>query len=598
MCLFALRARSVVSAFVLLFPFCLFVGGTYQIHGQAVGPKAKAPASASDSIPLTGESDVHGNVTVEAGLLPYSVSRRIFGKEIAKHYAIVQLVISNHDAGDAMIIQSVFLDYTHWLFSGSFAAFAPPPSSVDGLTPFQASNLPYQVASTEARLVRSDLQDAQQWTARNWTVRTAVLVGATAVGYQFLFGQDFARGSNAFSGALIPGLQQLWPDNLQTQINHISDFGFGTNHVIPKNSSDVVVAFFPLDRFLTPDLQDVFRRAPSAFFNPSEMLLDSTYSTVLLNMLRRAGALSHDVVPERPKHCWNKAPGRCWVLTDDQTGNNKADAKRVSDAIMRYEQFRLSHSTPADISKRADADSKRVDDMADACKAAPTDNPPTNFNSNDCLILTLLDKVSLNKIRVVASGIMTVDTRKVPSTITAIQFASEPTAASTWEGPATTGSQAPQHTATLLGTFLAGGTPALAATDKDDKVLSEPPLAMLTVDYLRSDDNHLAFTYTLPAKVPPGTKLSFIVSKRAKDATQVQSGPLLYQVQYSETATPTDTSGKDKAGKAAPVSATAGTPETGGTTKGAASAAQTVKPAPAHKKGNGKQQPSSLPSPK
>jgi hypothetical protein len=230
-----------------------------RMNGQVAPQTSVAPVvDPSKAVPLVGVSDVHGNVTVEASLLPYSVSRRIFGTEIAKHYAIVQLVISNHDAGDAMIIQSVFLDYTHWLFSGSFAALGAPESPGDGLTPSQASNLPYQVASTEARLVRSELQDAQQWTARNWTVRSAVLVGTTAVGYQFLFGQNFAQGANAFNGALIPGLQQLWPDNLQAQINHISDFGFGTNQVIPKNSSAAVVAFFPLDRFLTPDLQQVF----------------------------------------------------------------------------------------------------------------------------------------------------------------------------------------------------------------------------------------------------------------------------------------------------------------------------------------------------
>ena len=50
------------------------------------------------------------------------MSRRIFGTEIAKHYAVIQLVISNHDQGDALIVRSVILDYSHWLFSGTFAA--------------------------------------------------------------------------------------------------------------------------------------------------------------------------------------------------------------------------------------------------------------------------------------------------------------------------------------------------------------------------------------------------------------------------------------------------------------------------------------------
>lgn len=511
----------------------------------AAAPGGSGIADPSQTILISATTDVaNKNVTVDASLLPYSVSRRIFGTEIAKHYAVIQLVISNHDSGDAMIMQSVFLDYSHWLFSGTFAAFGPALKQPENLAPGQTSNSPFQVASTESRLVRAELQDAQQWTARNWTVRSAVLIGATAVAYQFPFGQAFAQGSNAFSGVMIPGLQAMWPDNVQAQINHISDFGFGTNHVIPKNSSDVVVAFFPLDRFLTPDLQEIFRKAPSAYFNPSEMLTDKTYQVKLLNLLRMAGALGTDVSPEKVKK----------QGANDQT-NNKSDAKIVATAIQHYEQFRLAHAFTLPGVDRANADGQRARDLAQTCGVVL--NPPSNaaqtLTPQECLLLTLLNGVSLNNIRVVASG-MAVDTSKIPATLTALEFESDPKKPETWV--VSTKAQ----TATLVGTFLSGAQPVVTATGTDGKAVTGPVFGDLTVGSLKSDDNRLVFTYTVPTKIETGTELSFTVVKKAKDGSQVQSAPLPYPVTYTDAAS--DNAGSD-AGKGAGGAAAGPTPASG-----------------------------------
>lgn len=510
--------RAAVSVALSLGSMAAFgAPGQHKPAPEAPGPAAggKGIADPSQTIAISATTDVvNKNVTVDASLLPYSVSRRIFGTEIAKHYAVIQLVISNHDSGDAMIVQSVFLDYSQWLFSGTFAALGPSLKQADGLGPQQTSNSPFQVSSTESRLVRAELQDAQQWTARNWTVRSAVLIGATAVAYQFPFGQAFAQGSNAFSGVMVPGLQAMWPDNVQAQINHISDFGFGTNHVIPKNSSDVVVAFFPLDRFLTPELQEIFRKAPSAYFNPSEMLIDKTYQVKLLNLLRMAGALETDVSPEKVKK----------QGTNDQT-NNKGDAKIVTTAIQHYEQFRLAHAFTLPGVDRAEANGQRARDLAQACGVvlSPPSNAAPTLTPKDCLLLTLLNAVSLNNIRVVASGIMAVDTSRIPATLTAVELASDANKPETWA--VTTKAQ----TATLVGTFLSGAQPVVTAT-KDGTAVTGPVFETLTVDALRSDDNRLVFTYTVPAKIDAKTQLLISVVKKSKDGSQAQSAPLLYAV--------------------------------------------------------------------
>jgi hypothetical protein len=153
---------------------------------------------AVDGIPIPAVSDVESSVSVDAVLLPSSTARRIFGKAISDNYAIVQLTISNHNQDAAMILQTAFLDYSHWLFSNNFQAPLQRSSAI-ATTTFQKANNPSQVASTEARLVRSDLQDAQYWTARNAFIRAVTAIGTVASGYQFLAtDKDYISGISAF----------------------------------------------------------------------------------------------------------------------------------------------------------------------------------------------------------------------------------------------------------------------------------------------------------------------------------------------------------------------------------------------------------------
>src|SRR5258708_39603091 len=64
-------------------------------------------------------------------------------------------------------------------------------------------------------------------------------------------------------------------------MNRISDLGFRVDKIVPKESSDIVVAFFPLDRFLTAGLKDLFLKQPALFFSPYAMVLDPKARNVL-----------------------------------------------------------------------------------------------------------------------------------------------------------------------------------------------------------------------------------------------------------------------------------------------------------------------------
>lgn len=88
-----------------------------------IPPVNQPPRSAADNAPLPppkagdgsaklGVSTVSSSLSVDAVLLPRDVTRRIFGNEIAKNFAIVQMTISNRSTTGAFILHSVLLDYS------------------------------------------------------------------------------------------------------------------------------------------------------------------------------------------------------------------------------------------------------------------------------------------------------------------------------------------------------------------------------------------------------------------------------------------------------------------------------------------------------
>ena len=131
------------------------------------------------------------------------------------------------------------------------------------------------------------------WTTRNWVIRSLQAAGSIASGYQFAFSErGIARGIASFNGQVVPAAQLLWPDGTINQLNRISDFGFQTNKLVPQESADVLVAFFPIDRFLTPGLKKIFLKSPAAFFVPGAMLADpKVKEKITSNMSQRAAAM-------------------------------------------------------------------------------------------------------------------------------------------------------------------------------------------------------------------------------------------------------------------------------------------------------------------
>jgi hypothetical protein len=458
-------------------------------------PAAKtiAQTASKDGIPLTTLSDLSGSVSVEGVLLPYKVAKRTFGKEVAEKYAVVSLIISNRDQKQGLILHSIFLDYSRWLFSGIFAGMTD--SAKISTETWQQQSNPSQVASAEVRTVRTDFQDAQLWSTRSWVIHIATAIGTTAATLSYATGNDlFAPSVAAFNGAVVPALSLIWPDNSQTQLNLMNDIGFRTNRVIPSKSSDVVIAFFPLERFLTPTLQSIYKTAPAAFFNPSELIFDKSGRSgvgKLLREIEQTGLIAPTDCPGGSVKGAEKKSVQCTLV------------RSVLNYEQAYEQAKLS--------------------VAPGQRANPCAKPKDfGLDSGDCTNVDLLNRMSLNTIRLVVGGVMTVDASSVPATISSVKVANE-TLSATWKS-------GQKLSGILTGSILSGGTISITGTNPAGKVL-DSALANLLADQTTASDTNLPFTATVGSSdIAPGSKLSFVVTKTAKDKSTTASSPFLYIV--------------------------------------------------------------------
>jgi len=333
-------------------------------------PEAKSGATlqnaAQKGLPLTATSNVSDVTAIQAVLIPASLARRVFGREVSENYAVVELIISNQDPKAALVIHGIFLDYSLWTLGN-------PANSNQGSSPrldaTQTANIGTQVASIESRLVRGEMIDAQQWSLRNWTIRSLTALGAVAAGFEFPFSGDVAKGIASFNGIVVPGASTLWPDGAVNQINRISDFGFQSNKMIPKQGSDILVAFFPINRFLTPSFRKQFLANPAGLFLPMEMIADPQ---------------SKDFVKL------------------------------------------LEHLFDAGSAENLDSFRKKALQVMLAASCNPNDQSP------DCKLQGFLNSLSLSNLRVVLEGVMTVDVASVPATIYSVDFDSGNSDSSIW----------------------------------------------------------------------------------------------------------------------------------------------------------------------
>src|SRR5215469_5428312 len=91
------------------------------VYAQPAAPTASnsnAIDQTKNGFPLPTDLPVSANVTAQAVLLPPKVVERIFGKEIALSYAVIEVNVANKSRDAAFILHGLFLDYREWALSG------------------------------------------------------------------------------------------------------------------------------------------------------------------------------------------------------------------------------------------------------------------------------------------------------------------------------------------------------------------------------------------------------------------------------------------------------------------------------------------------
>src|SRR5450755_788551 len=84
---------------------------------------AMLDTAAKEGVEVPAKSTVKDSVGVTAVLLTQPAVRRLFGKEIAKTYAVVQLTVSNRSADAAFVVHSSYIDTSQRALGGGTRGF-------------------------------------------------------------------------------------------------------------------------------------------------------------------------------------------------------------------------------------------------------------------------------------------------------------------------------------------------------------------------------------------------------------------------------------------------------------------------------------------
>jgi hypothetical protein len=446
--------------------------------------KATLTQAAKQGQVLPSDLTVNANVTIQAVLIPYRVAKHVFGKEIAKNYAVIEVNINNKSPDASLIIQGAFLDYTDWALSGSVKGSIICAQTSQGA--YQTCSQPNQVSSEEYRVARGELLDAQTWTWRNGTVRLLTLVGSIASGYSFaLSNKDIIKGISEFGSTVVPGVSTFWPDQTVDQLNRISDFGYKTNKVISRQSSDIIVCFFPIDRFLTAGFKKLFLDSPAVFFSPFQMVVDSSLEKNLDELMQSAFGVPPEKLDDTVRELKRAFPCYVYLTQREPSATSELDAK---------------------------LDAK----MQQACLA----NGTATIDPQILAALELVRKVSLNTTRVVIDGVMTVESTTLAGKIESVVFDGEDTNAALW-------TKVGELKATIKGSYLTSGAPKI----QEATSLGITDTAALTAG---SNDETLPISLKTTKAIPNGQKLTFLVEKQQKgsngEQTTLDSAPFVYTV--------------------------------------------------------------------
>jgi hypothetical protein len=440
---------------------------------MAAAAAIRARLKAAEGISLPART-VNSSIGVSATLLTYDAVSRLFGKEIANTYAVVQLTISNRNSEAAFVLHSAYLDISKWALGGAGLTVASP-----AMEWYQASTNTNRISSVEARIARGQLLDAQTWSKRNWTVRTLTAVGSVAAGVVFNAGENAAKYVAAFNGTVVPGVAFAWPDGSVAQINRISDFGFQTNKVFPKGSGDIIVCFFPMDLFLSPGLRQVFVHSPSLFLSPYQIL-------------------------------FSRENGKARVAMGLPFDKDDPAVRTARSALSCF-------PGPGIISLK---------DAVDHCLRPPFDldeaeRQPTEAQWKRALgLIDYIGRFGANNIPVIVDGVMTLELDAVPAAIDTVTFEGDASTQAFWASG--------EHQARLECRYCANGQVMIqeAATlgIADVKVVSD-----------QKDAHSLTASFKLVKPIDTGSVLHFVIAKPSLDPTKtepIKSTPFAYTVSY------------------------------------------------------------------
>lgn len=471
---------------------------------------------------LQTQITVNGNVHAEAVLIPYVDARRIFGDEIAKNYAVIEVNVGNKSQDAALILHGVFIDYRQWPLSGATRDEMNASRSTEN---YQASSFPNQVATEEYRVVRGQLLDAQTDTTRNRFIRWLTLAGNLAGAYTFSINEKgIVKGIAAATGVGIPGIAAAWPDKTIEQLNRVSDFGFRSNRVIPRQGSEVIVCFFPIDRFLTPGFRKIFLKSPALFFAPLQMLEDESIerdvNAALGKLIENFGFTTSQLRSGLPcymkiTHGGRTSPGYDYCL--DYFGLETVKDPRTGEEL-----------TPLRFQVKRDPNDKDKPNPCDVEKFKVF------------MGIEFLSGVSLNRVVITIDGVMSVDVNTIAARIDEVEIGKVAKCGDAgsecfWTDITAEGGV---RKGIIHGSYLTGGTVALA----EQQALQITDLKTIPEE---STDQELHFSFKLGLPVSSQTKLHFTVSKPQPASASANGKPLEsnafeYLVAYSPAATGID----------------------------------------------------------
>jgi hypothetical protein len=498
---------------------CFWCTAFGQSDAQDSKSKKLLEKAANNGNSLVTQIPVNGNVHAQAVLIPQIDARRIFGKEIAKNYAVIEVNVGNKSPDAALIIQGIYIDYSRWPLSGSTGVHLDT-----GNDSYQASTSPNHVASEEYRVVRGQLLDAQNSTWRNRLLRWLTFAGNLASAYTFSINETgIIQGIASATGVGIPGLATALPDPTIEQLNRVSDFGFQTNKVIGKQGSDVIVCFFPIDRFLTPGFKKLFLRSPALFFAPLQMLEDRTVEKDVSSILG----------------------------TDLELGVSAGELRRLMPCYLRVTQYveRREESMglggcfdefglveKIELNKKGDVVSRKLDVKSTGNK---TDGFKTDANSfaqfKKFMAIDFIRTASLNNVVVTIDGVMSVDINTIAPRTDAIQFARIPNCGTDKDQCFWTQVDVAEgvRTGAIPGSYLSGGS--IVIEEADDLGITE--VKAVTEN---SSDKVLHFSFKLTKAIDSQTTLHFMVTKTpqgdAVNGKSLESLPREYVVDYATSA--------------------------------------------------------------